>query len=116
MASEKIKLAPMQSLAFGSVGAAYTAIGTPTSVPIQEVVFQSSLNQDVLISDDGVTDKIYVRAGQSFPFISAGLLDGQREVAVPKGTQYFVKQATLAPASGQLSMMGIFVESIGGLT
>ena len=47
---------PVRSLAFGSIGASYTAVGTPLAHPIRTVLIQNLTDAVVMVSFDGVND------------------------------------------------------------
>lgn len=104
-----LKLIPMTSTGFAAIGAGYVPLGLPLPIAVQEVIITSSLNTAVIISMDGVTDMIFLAAGGTFPYLADGLVFPNGLSAVPQGTQFYVKQAVGAPASGSVFLMGAFV-------
>jgi len=87
----KAKWEALRSAAFGSVGAPYAALGDPLAHPALLMRIVSTLNQDVLLSFDGVTDHIYIAAMESFVYDVSSNKMGSKLV-VPKGTQIYQKR------------------------
>ena len=90
-------------VAFGDVGAAYTAFGTPLTEDAYALWFSSSLDSDVWISFDGVTDQIFVPPDQFSSYQIAANKQVSPGLAIPKGTQLYQKQGPSgASGSGNL--------------
>jgi len=64
--SIRMKAEACRSLAFGSIGAAYAAIGTALSNPARMILLQNLTDATVWISLDGVSDH--------FPLLNQGYL------------------------------------------
>lgn len=100
---------PIRSLAFGSVGASYSAIGTPLDHPGRIVLFQNATNQPIYISWDGIDDHFYL-AAESFILFDFGTNRGGNasELAVSQGTQFYTKHAGSAPTDGLVAVSSLY--------
>jgi len=91
----------LRSLAFGGISGAFAPVGGPLLFRGRAVCFTNHTQGDVIFTDDGVTDKIFVAAG------SFKLWDIQSNInpqfddsfVLPLETQFSVRQLT-APVSG----------------
>ena len=75
MSQIRIQAIPLTSKAAAAVVAAYSAFGSPLPRPIAKLIICSTLDQDVFVSLDGVTDNFYIARGSVTPTffsISAG--------------------------------------------
>ena len=92
---------PIREIAFGSVGAAYTAVGTALTDNARLVRLVNTMNTEVYISLDGVTDVIRMAAGSFYlmDLSTNKVRDDGLFLAV--GTIFYVKQV-IAPGSGNL--------------
>ena len=52
----RLKWEPVRSLAFGSIVAGYTAIGTPLSNPARQIFIQNLTDATLMFSFDGIND------------------------------------------------------------
>ena len=101
--SKAIRLLPesVRSLAFGSIGAAYTGVGTEITSPARILHIQNLTDSLLMFSYDGVNDH--------FPLPASGflLLDITANKAtedgyyLSEGTRIYVKQI-VAPSSGSV--------------
>jgi len=95
----------------GSIGAAYVKIGGPALKPIHVLCITNTTDADMLISDDGVTNKLII-PHSSFKLIDVSANRDGYNPANPlmfiEGTQYWVKQVS-APSTGS-----VYVEMIYG--
>ena len=98
---------PLIKVAFGAVTGAYAPIGSPLPFPIQSLVIENSLNQDVILSTDGVTDMFEVLAGPEAISLDVGSFQKDIQNGLPKGTQFFIKNDGVAPTSGKLTIQGV---------
>ncbi len=92
---------PLRSAAFGAITGAYTALGTPQAYPARIIKFTNTTDQDMLISNDGSTDKDVVTAGG---FVLYDITTNHRPVnqddfCFPVGTQWSIKYVA-APSKG----------------
>lgn len=99
----------LRTLASGSIGAAYAVVGTPASKPIRIVCFTNNTDADMLFSDDGVNNKLFIAHGSFKLFDVTTNRDTVGPIlAFAEGTQYWVKQAS-APSTGS-----VYIEMIYG--
>ena len=107
--SEAVVIDSLRSLANASIGGSYVAVGTPLSAPCQIVCFTNNTDADMLFSDDGVTDKLFVATG-AFKLLDLTANKKQADgfFAIRAGTQFYVKQVS-APSSGS-----VYIEVISG--
>lgn len=91
----------LRTLASGSVAAGYTKIGGPLLNPCRILTIVNTCDVPVILSLDGVTDQIICPAGTGKVYDEttnrAGNVSG---FFIPQGTQFYVKRAAGAPASG----------------
>ena len=91
---------PSKSVAFGSVTANYTAIGSALGHNACIVIITSTLNQPVWVSFDGVNDNIF-QLGTAFQ--QAKVLDLKASGLVLSGdTVIYVKAVSALPTAGVL--------------
>lgn len=92
---------PLRTIAFGSITASYTAIGTATTGHVRMMTMINSTDSDVLISLDGVTDhiRLYTGSFQLFDFTTNRVQDDG--FFVPTGTIFYVKYVS-APSKGNV--------------
>lgn len=87
----KCKWEAVRLVAFGGVGASYAVFGDPLAHPISILRITSTLDSDVYISFDGVTDHVYVATLESFVYDLSSNKSGYTLV-IPKGTQMYLKR------------------------
>jgi hypothetical protein len=98
----------IRTLAFGGISGTYATVGTVFSFPVKLICFTNNTNGDVFFSDDGTNNKLFVAAGSFKLFDFTSNRNALQPVwAIPKGTQYYVKQST-APTSG-----AVYIECLG---
>lgn len=94
---------PLRSLAFGSIAAGYTAVGTPLANPARILSIINMTDAAVILSLDGVNDHIICPANTGKVYDEttnrAGTIQG---FYIPQGTQFYVKRAAGAPTSGSV--------------
>lgn len=88
----RLALEPLRSLAFGSIGASYVAIGSQFSNPIRMYHLQNLTDAKLLFSFDGTNDHLRLAPG-GFQLIDvmANQL-AERGFFVGEGDQIFVKR------------------------
>ena len=79
----------VRTVAFGSVGAPYAALGDPLANAATVLHIRSTLNKDVYLSFDGSTDHIYVGAGDLVVYDIGTNRYGSGKLVVSKGTQIY---------------------------
>lgn len=95
---------PQVSVAFGSVGATYSAIGTFTS-GVEIMTCVSTMNAAVQVSFDGVHDHFIMPVGNTTP--AAIQFNFKANLMVMAPVTIFVKTSGGAPGSGSLVVSGI---------
>ena len=99
-----------RELAFGSMGATFVAVGSPLSDHVRLLGLNSSLNAEVYVSFDGVTDHLRM-ASNSFKLydLSANKIrdDG---LFLAAGTQIYVREVSASVASGAFWIEAMYGE------
>lgn len=89
-----------KTLAFGSVGASYTLVGSKFTTPMLAVIIVSTLDADVQFSWDGVTDAFPVLSGATI------ILDFKSDnIPLPASYAPYVKQIGV-PSAGSIYVGG----------
>jgi hypothetical protein len=109
--TNKAQVDVLRTLAFGSVGATFTAIGTPFAYQARIICFTNTTNEDVIFSMDGVTDQLIVPAG-SFKLFDVTM--NHRPVNMDDfcfaiGTQWYVRYLA-APGSGAVYIEVVYAQ------
>ncbi len=105
----RFRMEALRSAAFGTIGAAYSAVGASISQPVRAFKITNNTDKAVLISLDGTTDNMFLPA-MSFTLydLTANKVrdDG---FFMELGTFFWVKQSTAgAPTSGSLDIETIY--------
>lgn len=109
--STRLRVEAARELAFGSVAASYTAIGTPFTHAIGILYLLNSTNESVWISFDGVVDHVPLASGSFL------LLDVTTNKANPSGmyvevgTQMYAKRLSGAPTSGSVYVSSFYARN-----
>lgn len=102
----------VKEIAFGSVGAAYTAVGTAIADHARLVRIVNNMDTQMYISTDGATDMIRMAAGSFFIMDLSSNKVRDDGLFLPVGTQFYVKQV-VAPSSGNLWIEVLYAQ--GGI-
>ena len=97
----RLQAETLRSLAFGSIGAAYTAIGTATSLPAHLIQVQNLTDAVLLFSIDGVNDHFVLPASG---FILLDITTNKTETQgffLKQGTTFYVKESG-TPTTGSV--------------
>jgi len=106
-----IKPFDLKSLAFGSIGATYAAIGTEVEGPITMFFIQNRTDAAMVFSYDGVADHLSLPAGGhiSVDMVSNSIVTGNSEESVLNAqTIFYVKQEVGAATSGSVYVSGFY--------
>lgn len=95
------------SAAFGTVTASYAAIGSPTAFPLEWITIISTLNQDIILSTDGVNNMVYIPSGSPVIPLLVGAFRDKDVNALPSSTQFYIKSNSTLPTSGSISIVGV---------
>ena len=91
----------LRSLAFGGISGSFADVGGPLLYRGRMICFTNHTQGDVVFTNDGVNDKVFVAAG-SFKLwdLQANMnVNKDDKYVLPIGTQWQVRQLT-APVSG----------------
>lgn len=97
----KVAFEPVREIAFGSIGAAYTAVGTGLTDHARLIRFVNTMNTELYISLNGTTNHIRLAAGSFLIIDLASNKVRDDGLFISIGTIFYVKQVS-APASGNL--------------
>jgi hypothetical protein len=113
MFTNQAKVDTLRSLANGSIGATYTAVGPPFGFQARIICFTNTTNEDVMFSMNGTTDQLIVPAG-SFKLFDITM--NHRPVNMDDfcfaiGTQWYVKYVS-APSSGSVYIEVVYAQPV----
>lgn len=92
----------LRSLAFGSVGASYAAIGSPLENPALNYKISNLTDANILVSFDGLTNHDVV-AANGFVLYDVQSNHGKgAALALRKGSQVYIKRESAAPTTGNV--------------
>jgi hypothetical protein len=98
----------IRTLAFGGISGTYAVVGTPFIFPVKLICFTNNTDGDVFFSEDGTTNQLFIAASSFKLFDFTTNRNALQPVwAIPKGTQFYVKQST-APSKG-----AVYIECLG---
>ena len=99
----------VRSLGEASIGATYTAVGTPFVNPVRLIVFTNNTDGDMFFSDDGTTDMLFIPKGGFKLFdLNTNRTHIDQYWVLPINTQWYVRYST-APATG-----AVYIECLWG--
>lgn len=91
----------LRTLAFGGISSSYAPVGAATEHRIRLVCFNNSTNQDILVSLNGVTDRLRVVAN-GFKLLDVSTnTDCSNALFLPIGTTFYIKDEGSAATSGK---------------
>jgi len=90
-----------RSLAFGSIAAGYTAVGTPLENPSRIIIVQNLTDETVMFSLDGVNDHFPLSLGGHLIIDIAANKTIDSGFFLAEGESLYVKQVG-APSSGSV--------------
>ena len=96
----RVRFEAIREAAFGTIGAAYSAVGSATGDHTRLAAIFNSTDADVYIPLDGVTNHLRIASGsgQIFDLTTNKVRDDGLFIA--QGTTFYVKRAAGAPSSG----------------
>lgn len=84
-------------------GAAYVALGTPTSNPVYAIIIASSYDKSIFLSIDGTNDNFFIPSNKMERIDFGSNKQGTSKFLLPSGTQFYLKQGPDgAPTTGDL--------------
>ena len=100
--SIRFQAEPVRSLAFGSIGAGYTGVGTVLDHPIRQFIIQNLTDATVMFSLDGINDHFPLPAGGLLiDDVSSNQSHSAQGWYVAQGTRLYVKQLGV-PSAGSV--------------
>lgn len=100
--SVRMKFEPLRSLAFGSIGAAYAALGAVMANPVRFLALTNTTDVSILFSFDGVNDHLVL---PSMGFLVLDITANRSQDTgfyLSEGDRAYVKQASGAAGSGSV--------------
>ena len=92
----------VREVAFGSIGAAYAAVGTALTDHARIIRLVNQTDAQVYISTDGSTDHIRMAANSFFILDFSANKVRDDGLFLPVGTIFYAKRQSGAPTSGSL--------------
>lgn len=98
----KVQFDAVREVAFGSVGASFSAVGTALTDHARLIRFVNSLDNEIYVSYDGVNNNFRMAPNSYilFDFSTNKIRDDGLFVSV--GTQFYVKRVSAAPTKGSM--------------
>jgi len=93
----------LRSLAAGSIGAAYTKVGTTFEKPARAIRIINNTDGDLFFSDDGVNNKWYLPSTSFVLYDISSNGWSQSNYRMSEGTQIWVKEDTV-PTTGSVNI------------
>lgn len=106
---KKAAFETLRTVAFGAIGAGFTAVGAAFAGPLRLISITNLTNEDLIFSDDGVNDKIILPAGSGKVFDITSNRTNQENLLLPEGKFAYIRHAGVAPTSGSC-----YIETIIG--
>ena len=104
----KAAFEPIREVAFGDVGAAYTAVGTGITDRARIIRIVNSLDNEVYISLDGVVDNVRMSSNSFFIIDLASNKVRNDGMFFRVGTIFFIREVSVSPTSGSLWIEVLF--------
>lgn len=99
----------IRSLNFSGISGSYANVGSSLTEQARMICFTNNTDGDVMFTDDGSTDKIFVASGSFKLWDLQANMNSQFDdkFVLPKGVQFEVKQVT-APSEGDVYIEVIY--------
>lgn len=97
----------MRSIAFGSIGASYTIIGSAFNHPVSKLFIQNLTDVDLLFSHDGTNNSFLLPTEGMY--VLDITFDGNNSVSIPQGDALYVKQSGV-PSTGGVYLTVYYIE------
>ena len=110
--NNKANFETLQSSAAAAIGASYAALGTPyTSRPVI-ITFKNNTNGDVIVSDDGVNDKLFFPAGSYTIYDIRTNSPNETDLTLPLNLQFYVKDGPTASTTGNFYIEAVTIRAL----
>lgn len=100
----------LRTIAFGAIGAGYTAVGAAFTAPVRLIGITNLTNQNLLFSLNGVTDQVMIPAGAGKVFDISTNRSNQENLFFRENQFAYIRHAGAAPASGSC-----YIETVIGV-
>lgn len=107
--SIRSKFESIRTLAHGSIGAAYSAIGTPFQHPIRQFILTNLTDAALYFSLDGVNDHLVLPQSGYFVSDIASNKTQNTGLYLAKGDKFYVKEIG-SPSSGAVYLSVMYGE------
>lgn len=104
----KLRMEALRSLAFGSMGAAYVAVGTAIDNPARMIIIDNFTDADLMISFTGNTDHMVIKAN------SGKVIDGASNKTTDDGFFFTVGTRLHVKNIGTPTTGSVYFTSIYG--
>lgn len=107
---ERVAFEAVREIAFGSITANYTPIGSATSDYTRIIAINNATDAEVYISLDGTTNhlRVALNSFKLFDFTTNRI--GQGSLLVPKNTIFYIKRVSGAPTLGNVWIETVIAE------
>lgn len=97
-------------LASGGTSASYAEVGGPLLNPCKMLIINNQMDGDLMMSFDGVTDHLYIQAGQGMVLDFSSDKEGPSEkFSLSEGTTIWVRQFGLVdPTTGDIFVSVVY--------
>ena len=104
----------LRSAATAAIGTNYATIGSGSAGPIIAAIFKNATNGDVVVSTDGSTDMLMIPANSydAWDIQTNHMSFPTTEGALPKNTQFWVKDGSTIPTSGTFYIEVMIVNQV----
>jgi hypothetical protein len=106
--STVIKIDLLRSEVYTGISGSYVAVGVPFVFPVRLICFTNNTDGDMILSDDGVHDKLFIPAASFKLFdVTTNRNGNSPSLCFQTYTQFYVKQSTV-PTKG-----AVYIECLG---
>lgn len=105
--SNIVRFDAVRSVAFGSITASYTKLGTTFGHAMRVLNFKNNTDADMMISFDGTTDNIPIIADSFDLYDLTSDQDANEQFRYEVGTQLWIKYLT-APTTGSFYVVAVY--------
>lgn len=112
--SQSIRMRPetLRSLAFGSIGASYAAIGSALAHPSRIIQLYNDTDTGLLFSMDGVNDHWFIPSKSGIVYDLTANKSREQGMYIAEGTIFYVKQSGV-PSSGNVYITSLYGSILG---
>ena len=89
----------LRRIAFGGIGAGFTAVGAAFSSPVRILTITNLTDQNLIFSDDGVNDKWILPAGSGKVIDISTNRTNQENFLLPEGGFVYIRHDGAAPTT-----------------